>query len=808
MVETLLADLRSARRSLAARPAFALVVVLTLGLGLGATTAIYSAVHALLLRPLPFADPDRLVRITSVRGGEDGMLNVPEQDDLLALSNVIADVALYTDQGMYNASGFGAPEELPATITTHNLFRVLGVGTQVGSTFPADADRSRRFDLVISHGLWTRRFGQDPNIIGRTMTLDGAPGYYIHGVLPEGVNFPVGSDLFRSSGISPAGEFYQRRDVRQRMALARLKPGVSIAQAQSALDVLAARLAAEFPASNAGLGFRALPIRDLYVGNVRPYLMLLFAAVALVLVVACANVVNLMLSRSIARDREFSVRTALGASRWQLVRQQMVESLMLASLGGVAGLGLAWGGIQVITGMVKVPFPSWMTITLDGATVLFLCAISIVTGLLSGWLTAMRQSDADLAGALKDGSRGSSGGARHHRLRHALVVAEVALAVVLVIGASLMVQSFWRLQQSDPGFRPDGLLTFRVEMGWRAYDSHDKVINLVDRTIDRLRELPGVEVVGIDSNLPLSGKPREPFEVAIDGQGVTEREQNPFVHLHVVNPEYFAAFKAALQRGRAFDHTDVAGSQPVSIISQDLAARLFADRDPIGQRIAVGNPALPTSWSTIVGIAAPVKLQHLASSGHLDVYRPHRQRWVNGFWFAVRTQGVHPSSLANVAPPIVTALDPDQSYFDVQVMTDRVASGIWQQQVSGALFAAFGGLALVLAVIGLYGVLSYLVSQQQREIGVRMALGAEAGHVRGLVVTRGLKLASLGIALGVVAAWSGARAAESVLFGVSAGDPLTFVGVPVVLLLTAAAACWIPARRATRVDPLVALRAD
>jgi putative ABC transport system permease protein len=806
MRDQLLADVRHTVRGLRTRPGFAAVVVLTLGLGLGATAAIFAAVHALLLRPLPFADPDRLVRVTSVRGGEDGFLNVPEQDDILALSHIVEDVALYTDQGMYNASGFGAPEELPATIATHNLFRILGITPLVGTTFPADADRSRRFELVISHGLWTRRFGRDPNIVGRTMTLDGAPGYYIHGVLPEGANFPANSDLFRSAGISEAGLAYQRRDVRGRLGLVRLKPDVSIAQARAELDSLARRLAVEHPATNAGLGFRVLPLRDLYAGDVRPYLRLLFAAVALVLVVACANVVNLLLSRAIARDRELAVRTALGAGRWRLIQQQLVESVTLALAGGVVGLAFAWAGIRVITGMVRVPFPSWMQIALDLPTVAFLFGIALASGLAAGAMAAFRQTDRDLAGALKDGSRGSSAGRRQHRLRQALVVAEVALAVVLVAGASLMVQSFLRLSETDPGFRPDGLLSFRVEMGWRAYDTHVKVINLVDRTIDRLRALPGVEAVGIDSNLPLSGKPREPYETAIDGQSTADREQNPFVHLHVVNPEYFTAMGAALIRGRPFSDLDVAGAQPVSIVSQALADRLFPGQDPIGLRIAVGPPGIESSWSTIVGLAAPVRLQHLGSSGHFDVYEPHRQRWVNGFWFSVRTRGVHPSSLVNIAPPIVTALDPDQSYFDVQVMTDRVRSGIWQQQVAGALFTAFGGLALVLAVIGLYGALSFVVTQQQREIGVRVALGAEPADVRRMVVGRGLRLTTVGIVLGLAAAWAGARAAASMLFGVSVTDPVTFTGVPLLLLVTTTAACWIPARRATRVDPVAVLK--
>jgi putative ABC transport system permease protein len=464
-------DLRYALRALAARPGFTLIIVLTLGLGIGANAAIFSVVDALLLRPFPFRDPDRLVRIVSTRGSEEGPLSVPEHDDLLALDQVFADVALYTDQGLYNASGFGAPEELPATITTHNLFRVLGVAPIVGAPFDGGADRSRRFELVISHGLWTRRFGQDPNIVGRTMTLDGAPGYTIHGVLPPGINFPSNADLFRSSGISADPKFYERRDVRQRLALARLRDGVTVDQAQAEVNRLAARLAHEFPASNAGIGFRVTPIRDLYVGHVRAYLWLLFAAVALVLVIACANVASLLLSRGLARDRELALRLALGAGRARLFRLALAESGLLALLGGVVGFGVAFGGIRLVTALVPAQLPPWMRIQIDEMTLAFLAGAALVTGLAAGLVPAMAFGDVRLSDALREGGRGSAGGRRHQRTRSVLVVAEVALAMVLLAGASLMLQSVRGLMRVDPGFDPANLLTFRVELGWRAYDS-------------------------------------------------------------------------------------------------------------------------------------------------------------------------------------------------------------------------------------------------------------------------------------------------------------------------------------------------
>ncbi len=793
-------------RALTARPTFTAVVVLTLGLGLGANAAIFSAVQALLLRPFPFPNADRLVRISTVRGGEEGGLAVPEQDDLAALTDVVEEIALYTDQGMYNASGFGEPEELQATITTHNLFRVLGIMPAIGTVFPAGADRSRRFELVISHGLWVRRFGQDPNIVGRTMTLDGAPGYTIHGVLPPEVNFPTNSDLFRSAGISADPATYRRRDLRGRMGLARLKPGVTIAQARGRIEALGDRLAREFPETNRGLQFHVTPLRDLYVGNVRPYIILLFGAVGLVLVVACANVVNLLLSRLLARDREMAVRAALGASRRRIVFQLVSESLSMSVLGGLVGLGLAWLGIEAITSMVRAPLPSWMAISLDTTTVIFLIGVSGATGLLSGALTALRWDDQHLNSALTDGSRGSSGGVRQRRLRNALVIGEVALAVVLLIGASLMVKSFARLQKVDPGFDPRDLLTFRVELGWRAYDSHAKIVAFNDQMLNRLRALPGVRAVALDSNLPLSGKPRETYEVAAYGQSADERQQNPYVHVHIVSADYFSVMGIPITRGRGFLDTDTSTNRRAAVVSERLALRLWPGGDPLGQSLTVRSSTDDPPF-TVVGVARNIRHQQLAGVD-ADLYIPFRQIVSGGLWFIIRTNGVDPTSLSQAGPRLVTALDPNQSSFDVKTMEDRIASGIWQQQTAGALFALFATLALALASIGLYGLLSYLVSQRWREIGVRIALGASPGEVQRMVIGRGILLAVIGTGVGLALAGVAVRALAPVLYEVAPFDPSTFAIVPMVLLVLTGLSCYFPARRATRVDPLIALRRE
>jgi putative ABC transport system permease protein len=807
MTHAFLADLRYALRSLARRPGFAALVILTLGLGTGANAAIFSAVDSLLLRQPPFRDPDELVRITAARGDEGGgTLSTPELDDLLSLPQ-IADAAMYTDQGMYNASGFGTPEELPATITTHNLFRVLGVEPLVGSTFPAELDRSRGFGLVISHGLWVRKFGRDPNVVGRTMTLDGAPGYTIHGVMPEGFNFPSHSDLFRSSGISASPDYYRNRAMRDRYVLARLQPGVPVGEAAAAIDTLARRLEREFPLTNAGVRYEVTPIREMYSGQVRPYVLLLFAAVTLVLAVACVNIANLLLSRAIARERETAVRAALGASRWRLVRPLLAESLVYATLGAAVGAVLAVGGTRLLTRLVAVPLPPWMTVEADWRVGLFLIAITLVTAVAATAIPALRASAADPHATLKEGTRGSSSGRGQRAVRAALVAAEMALALILLVGASLLLQSVWRLHHVDLGYRTDGALTFRVELGWAAYGTVEKTLAFNREMVDRLRALPGVQAVTYDNNLPISGKPRDPYAVRAAGQSADEEAANPFVHGHLVGPDYFSVMRIPIVRGRAFDDRDRDGNQLTVVVSERLAERLWPGRDPIGQRLQEQDTTRRDTWRVVVGVSGPVLHHELDADPGFDVYIPGPQERTNGPYFVVRTAG-DPMALAQEATQLVGAIDPNQSFLDVMSYDTRVANRIWQRRLAGVLFGAFAVLAIVLAAVGLYGVMSYVIGQQTREMGVRLALGATEGGVVRHVLKHGLAMAGAGALVGLVLAAALARLMSGVLYGVSAFDPLTFVAVPCALLAVAALACYGPARRAARVDPVVALRAE
>jgi predicted permease len=798
-------DLLLALRGMAAHPIFSALVAVTLGLGIGANAAIFSAVNGLLLRPSPFKDSERLIQISAVRGDAEGPLAVPELDDLKALP-VIEDAAMYTDQGMYNASGFGTPEELAATITNSNLFRVLGVEPLIGSTFPATFDRARNFGLVISHGLWVRKFGKDPNIVGRTMTLDGAPGYTIYGVMPPTFTFPSHSELFRSSGISSAPEYYQRRDVRNMMVVARLKSETSLAQARDAIAGVARRLEREQPATNGGVTFKVTPINDLHAGPIRPYVVLLSAAAGLVLLIACVNVANLLLSRVIARERDLTIRVALGATRGRIVRQLVTESLLLAIAGVLVSVPVAWWGVRGLTAMVPVQLPPWMRVELDLNVAIFLAAVTIATGVLAGLLPALRAGASDLHASLKDGGRGASSGAPQQRLRAGLIVAEVALAFVLLTSAGLLAQTVWRLQRVPLGFSTANTLTFRVELGWAAYGTLEKTSRFHTQARDAMRQLGAVTGVTFDSNLPMSGRPRDPQAIRLYGASRDDDGRNPFVNQHQVGTEYFEVMGIPLLAGRGLTEHDDADSLQVAVVSQRVAARLWPNQDPIGQRFQFADTIRPDSWITVVGVSRPVLHHALDGDPGLDVYRPYTQAATGGAYYVVKTNG-DPRNITAAATGIIGQLDPNQSYLDVQIYDDRIAARMWQRRLAGALFMSFAGLALVLAAAGLYGVLSEIVLQQRRDIGVRVALGAERADVLRHVLGRGLRLAVIGIAVGLPVALISTRGFASLLYGVEPYDPVILIAVAALLLVVATLACYIPARRALRIDPLAILRA-
>ncbi len=808
-MQTMWQDLRYGARMLIKKPGFTLVVVLTLSLGIGANTAIFSFVNALLLRPLPYKDADCLVRITAVRGNEEGRFSMFELKDMSEQLTSFERIGAYIPGAQYNYSGDGAPEEFSAILATREFFEVMGVPQLHGGVWPEEYDRERNFGVVLSHEVWQRRFGGDPSVLGRKITLDAAPFYTIFGVMPPQFNFPASTQLFRSIAISKFLPNYDERGKRNVYAVARLKPGVRVEQAQAELNTFSQRLAKTYPDLNQGLSFTLKPLRDFAVGDVRPYLWLLLAAVGFILLIACTNVINLLLARSLAREREIAIRTALGAGRGRLIRQLLTESLLLASFGGLLGLAFAVGWVRLLKGLIRAELPTWITIDLDWRVLVFTLVVSLLTGLIAGLAPALQASKPDLNELLKEGAKGSQG--RRQGLRKALIVAEVALAMVLLIGAGLLVKSFQRLQQTDLGFNPDNLLTMRVALPWRKFNDQqgpERQKQFFQQLLERLSALPGVETATMTSNLPLAAERQEgKLTFTVEGQSADEQQRNPFVNDIRVSPNYFQAMGIPLVAGRTLTEFDAATTERVGVISQRLAERMFPNQNPIGKRLKVGDLFSQSQWTTIVGIVRNVKHEDIGGDGGLDLYVSYQQVGESNMYLLLRTK-VPPLNLADAATRAVWASDPEQSVFNIATMEARIADTVWQRRLSGTLFLVFAGLALALAGIGIYGVMSYTVSQRTREIGIRMALGAQPRDVLLVIVGQGAKIIFLGLSIGLLVALLGGRLIKGMLYGISSADPLVYLLVAVSLAAVALLACWLPARRATKVDPLRALRQE
>jgi putative ABC transport system permease protein len=807
-MENLLQDIRYALRMLVKRPGFTLTVALTLALGIGANTAIFSFVNAILLRPLPFKEPDRLVRIAALRGSEEGRISMMEFQDLKREVAIFEDVAAYVPGWLYNHNSSGAPEEVAVTLCTRNLFSVLGVPLLHGNTWPEGADREGAYEVVLTHELWQRRFGGSTDALNQKISLDTAP-HQIHGVLPPRIQFPDNVQLFRSIAISPTMPNYTNRPARNVYALARLKPGVSVKQAQLEIDAFGRRLAQQYPDINAGLSFTATPLTDYYVGDVRPYLWLLFIAVGLVLLIACGNVVNLLLTQALKRDQEIAIRTALGAGRGRLIRQLLTESALLSLVGGVFGVLLAEFCIRLLSAAISVELPPWIVIEIDEKALIFTLAISILTGILAGLAPALQASKPDMNELLKESARGSS--SSRHRLRRALVVAEIALALVLLAGAGLMVRSLNHLQRVDLGFNSNSLLTLRLTLSKYKYKVRidPRLANQFhQQTLEKLRALPGVESVAATTNLPLSGETQlGRIAFTVEGQSENEQQHNPLVNDIKISPSYFDVMGIRLVRGRALNDFDLPTTDRVYVISERLAERMFAGQDPIGRRVKAGGPRSQQSWGTVVGVVQDVKHDALTGNGGYDLYGSYQQQPHINIFLLLRTK-VDPMSLGEAATRAVWSVDPDQATFDIMTMEQRIADTIWHRRLSRNLFVIFAALALALSAIGVYGVMSYTVSQRTREIGVRLALGAQGRVVIKMILVEALRLILIGGAIGLGAAFGLSRSIKSLLFGVNAIDPLTFAGVSLLLVLVALVAGYLPARRAAKVDPVIALRSE
>jgi putative ABC transport system permease protein len=802
LMETFWQDLRYSGRLLLKHPAFTLIAILTLGLGIGANTAIFSIVNAVLLRPFPYQSPEQLVLIGE--GVARGSVSYPNFADWKDDRRAFESTSAVRSNENFNLTGTGEPERLQGRLVSAEFLSTLGVKPFLGRDFLIEEDRqSATPAAILSYGFWSRRFGNDQSVIGKQITLNNQ-SFTVVGVtaadfqygLDADVTVPIGlqADRFKARGADPGIS-----------VIARLKPNVLLEQAESELKLIYTQLEQQYPQSNTGRRAVLMPLHEAFVGDVRQPLLILLGAVALVLLIACANVANLLLVRASTRRREISVRVALGASRGRIVRQLLTESILLAVIGGLLGIVLAYWGTGFIAYQLPDGIPRLHESTVDASVLAFTLVVSILTGLLFGLAPAFQAYRLNLTESLKEGDRGSSG--NRQRLRSVLVVGEVALTLTLLVGAGLLVQSFLRVLQVDPGFNSQNLLTMQVSVN--NTDGH-QIANFFEQLQDNVRRLPGVEAVAVSNGLPLGVANHPSF--FIEGRPRPENGKESFGIRYTVSPDYFQTMGIEVLKGRVFTSQDKPETPLVVIIDEALAQQHFPNEDPIGKRLSQSASGMPSY--EIVGVVRHVEQDNLdgqairtpqfyTAFNQIPLDRlPTQVRRIN---LLTRT-AVEPSSLTSAVRGEIAALNRDQAVFNVRTMDQIVGQSVAPRRFSMLLLTIFAVVALALASIGIYGMMSYSVEQRTREIGLRMTLGAQRGNVLRLVISQGMKLALMGVALGLVASLALARTMKNLLFEVSAADPLTFAGIALLLAFVALLACWVPARHATKVDPMVALR--
>ncbi len=807
-METLLRDIRFGIRSFAKRPGPTAIALVTLALGIAINTAVFSAFDSLLLRSLPLHEPEKLVSVWE----QSSQFTVAQSElapanfvDIRRQNQVFEGIGAFGNQS-FNLTGDAEPERLEGTTLSANVLELLGVKPSIGRTFSRDEDQEGKEQVVVlSHALWQRRFGSDTNIVGRKITLDGKP-FTVVGVMPKRFFFPTReSELWVPYAMSPEeasgrGDHYLR-------AVARLKPGISRERANAELNSIAKQLSAEYPRTNEGLRFIANTLHEDYVGNLRLPITVLFAAVGLVLCIACANIANLLLTQATSRRKELAIRIALGARRITIIRQLLIESLLLALGGGVLGVIAAIWAVEFLSKLVPQSLSQLQGVSLDLRVLSFAFLVTMLTGIVFGTIPAIQASRTKAGNTLGEIGRDVAGGMRGRFARRLLVVTEVAIAVVLLVGAGLLIRSFQHLQRVDPGFSTDSLLTMRTVLPFPRYAKPEARRAFYDEVIRKVKELPGVENAGVISFLPLSFTGMN-FVFTIEGQSVKSDSELPLAVYRVVSPDYFSTMKIPLLRGRFFDQHDSQDSLPVMIVNRQLADRFWPNQDPTGKRLKIGPADSQNPWATVVGVVGDVRQTGLYGGQNLEFYVSYnqdRRGFVAPRDLVVRAKG-NPTSLIAAVRQSIWTVDKDQPISDIKTMDEVFSATVSRERFQTLLLTIFASLALVLACVGLYGVISFAVEQRTHEIGVRIALGAQRGEVLKLVLQQGMALTVIGIVLGLAGALVGTRFIRGMLFGVTASDPLTFIGVAGVLMAVAFLACFIPARRATKVDPLVALR--
>ena len=805
-----LQDIRYGFRTLIKRPSFTIIVVLTLALGIGANTTIFSAVDAVLLNPLPYQDPDRLVAVwetnkqLSPEMWDRNEVAMGNFRDWRSRNQVFDQLGSLFDADV-NLTGVGEPEQIKSCVVTTNFFQVLGIQPMIGRSFlPEEEKPGSPRVVIISSGLWQRLFGSDPNLTNKSVTLNGNPVAVI-GVMPPGfdLQFPINTrvDMWLPMRIDPANF---DRNSHYLYALARLKPGISRDQAQNEMHLIATQLQQQYPETNAQKDVNIVPLRKQLVGKVESYLYLLFAAVGFVLMIACANVAGLLLARVTARHKEVAVRIALGASRWRIIRQLLTESIILSALSGLLGLLFAYAGIKLLVALTPPDVPRLHEIGLHIPVFLWTLVISILTGVLFGLAPALQASRPDLNESLKKSAGRNQGGFQRGGLRNPLIVSEVALALLLSVGAGLMIKSFLRLQQVSPGFEANNLLTMNIALPRQKYSQPQQANAFFDQLAEHIKTLPGVKSVGGIDPLPFSNS-NVSTSFLIEGAPAVPLADRPDVGERAVTPAYFETMGIPVLKGRSFTAQDRDNTPHVIIVNEALASRYWPNQDVIGKRLGFEDDPSKQAWREIVGVVGNVKHKRLEAEANPEVYFPYQQLPKNFMSVVVRTSSDPVSMIPAIRSQVFT-IDKNQPVFDIMTMDQRLAKSVASSRFVMLLLGTFSVLALGLAAVGLYGAMAYLVTQRTQEIGLRMALGARRIDVFKLVVGKGMRLAIIGTAIGLVASLALTRVMGSLLFEVTPTDALTFVIVSVVLLTVALLACYIPARRATNVDPLTSLR--